>query len=164
METHMVAFLDEALKASHLYTASRFFYGNQQNAPNFLSKSHFNYRLHRLPIFIWQKLFSSRAEYFKNTNSSHEYVVDSFPISVCDNSRIFRSKIVKGEQYLGYSANKKRFFYGLRARLLVTTKQEPVECVLAFGSETDMSVFKRFDLDLPAGSIIYADKAYNSYE
>jgi hypothetical protein len=183
-------FADEALKASHLHddpqammtnaeiitavlTAARFFGGNQRCAsnflrthryiPNLLSESHFNRRLHRIPLCVWQKIFSNLAEHFKRHNSSNEYVVDSFPVTVCENIRIFRSKIFSGEQYRGYSANKKRFFYGLRVHLVATTKQEPVECLFAPGSENDMNVFKRFDLDLPQEASIYADRAYTSY-
>jgi hypothetical protein len=193
MELQIVAmyfFADEVLKASHfqddpqvhmttaevmtvVLTASQFFYGNQRRAMDFLrehryiahslSESHFNRRLHRIPITIWQLLFSTLSEYFKGNHSSQEYVVDSFPIPVCDNIRIFKSKILSGEQYRGYIANKKRFFYGIRAHLVVTTNQEPIECVFAPGAENDMQVFKRFDLDIPPGGTIYADKAYNSY-
>ena len=32
------------------------------------------------------------------------------------------------------------------------------------GSDNDMRVFQRLDLDLPEGAIVYAGKAYNSYE
>jgi hypothetical protein len=154
-------------------TAARYFYGNQRRATdflkahnyisNFLSEGRFNRRLHRIPLCIWQILFSTLAEYFKRNNHSNEYIVDSFPIAVCDNIRIFRSKILSGEQYRGYIANKKRFFYGVRAHIVTTTKQEPVECIFAPGSENDMRVFKRFDLDIPPGGTIYADRAYNSY-
>lgn len=184
-------FAHETLKASHLFddpqakmtnaeivtvmlTASNFFSGNQRRAalflkeynyiPNLLSESHFNRRLHRIPQSIWQKLFSVLAEYFKGKHVTNEYVVDSFPIPVCENVRIFRAKIFSGEQYRGYAASKKRFFYGLRAHVLVTTNQEPVECFIAPGSQNDLSAFKHFDLDLPKAAIIYADKAYTSYE
>lgn len=193
MELQIVAmyfFADEVLKANHFYddpqshmttaeimtvalTAARFFYGNQRRAADFLrehryishflSESHFNRRLHRIPKEWWQLLFSILAEYFKKNHPSHEYVVDSFPIPVCDNIRIFRSKIFSGEQYRGYIANKKRFFYGIRAHVIATTNQEPIEVVFAPGCENDGKVFKRFDLDLPEESTIYADKAYNSY-
>ncbi|MBA3703839.1 MAG: transposase, partial [Rubrobacteraceae bacterium] len=39
---------------------------------------------------------------------------------------------------------------------------EPVEFSLAAGSEADITVFK--ELDLPEGSIIFADKAYTDYD
>jgi Transposase DDE domain len=149
------------------------FYGNQKRTaqylkshrfiPNILSESHFNRRLHRIIPDIWQMIFSTLAEYFKHSNSSQEYIVDSFPILSCENTRIFRSKIYSGKAFRGYVASKKRFFYGVKAHLLVTAKGEPVECVLAPGAENDMSVFKRFHLDIPNHSTIYADRAYNSY-
>ena len=193
MELQIVAlyfFADEALKANHFHddpqvhmttaevitvalTAARFFYGNQRRAADFLrehryissslSESHFNRRLHRIPIEIWKLLFYTLAEYFKRNHSSSDYVVDSFPIPICDNIRIFRSKIFSGEQYRGFIANKKRFFYGIRAHVIATTHQEPVEVIFAPACENDGKVFKRFDLDLPEESTLYTDKAYNSY-
>lgn len=194
MELQIVAFYffsDEVLKASRFYddlqakmtnaeiitvvlAASRFFSGNQRRAilflkqyhyiPNLLSESHFNRRLHRIPQSIWQKLFSTLAEHFKRNHYSNEYIVDSFPVPICENVRIFRTKIFSGEQYRGYSASKKRFFYGLRVHVIMTTNQEPVECLFAPESENDVCVFKRFDLDLPEEAVVYADKAYNCYE
>ena len=35
-----------------------------------------------------------------------------------------------------------------------------MEFALAAGSEADMTIFKELELDLPEGSIIYADKGY----
>lgn len=194
MELQIIAFYffaDEVLKTSRIFddpqakmtnaeiitavlTAARFFYGNQRRAadflkthryiPNFLSEGHFNRRLHRIPTFIWQRLFSVLAEYFKQGNPSNEYIVDSFPIAVCDNIRIFRSKIFSGEQYRGYIANKKRYFYGIKAHLIMTLAQEPVECIFTPGGENDISAFKRFNLDIPSRASIYADKGYTCYE
>lgn len=126
MDLQIVAFYffaHEVLKASHLsdnpqvkmtnaevvtvvLTSAKFFSGNQRRAalflkeynyiPNLLSESHFNRRLHRIPQAIWLRLFSVLAEYFKRRHSSNEYVVDSFPIPVCENVRIFRAKIFWG--------------------------------------------------------------------
>jgi hypothetical protein len=59
---------------------------------------------------------------FKESNSSGEYVVDSFPIPVFDNIRIWRSKLYEGEEFRGYVASKKRYFYGLRVHMLVTAE------------------------------------------
>jgi hypothetical protein len=149
------------------------FYGNQKRAAQYLknhrfvlcalSESHFNRRLHRISPDVWQAIFSTLAEYFKHDNSSQEYIVDSFPILSCENMRIFRSRLYSGEEFRGYAASKKRFFYGVKAHILVTVKGQPVECILAPGAENDLSVFKRFDLNIPQHSTIYADRAYNSY-
>lgn len=194
MDMQIVAvyfFADEILKANRFFddpkvkmttaemitaalTAALFFGGNQSKAssflkthayiPHFLSKGHFNYRLHQIPLYIWQILFSTLANFFKQNNSINEYVVDSFPVPVCDNIRIFKSKIFSEKKYRGYIANKKRYFYGLRVHLIATTQQEPVEFIFSNGSESDISAFKNMDLDIPEGSTIYADKAYNCYE
>jgi hypothetical protein len=155
-------------------TAARFFNGNQRRTASFLrahryilnplSESHLNRRLHKIPWDIWQAIFSTLAEHFKRSNLSQQYAIDSFPIPICDNIRIFRSKIYSGKAFRGYTASKKRYFYGIKAHLLVTPKGEPIECAFTPGSESDISTFKDFELDIPNGSIIYADKAYTCYE
>lgn len=48
--------------------------------------------------------------------------------------------------------------------LVVTGAGEPVEFSLEAGSEADVTVFKDLELNLPEGSIIYADKAYTDYD
>ncbi len=69
------------------------------------------------------------------------------------------------KSFRGYIASKRRYFYGfLRVHLVVTGAGEPVEFALAAGSEADVAVFKELELDLPEGSIIFADKAYTDYD
>src|SRR5690606_8407445 len=70
----------------------------------------------------------------------------------------------RGEAYRGYQASKKRYFYGLKLHLLVTAQAEPVEFFLTPGSWADVTGLDCFDFDLPAGSQIIGDKAYNDYE
>ncbi|MBC6481590.1 MAG: hypothetical protein GDA56_31385 [Hormoscilla sp. GM7CHS1pb] len=64
-------------------------------------------------------LFQVIAQTFKELNSGQEYIIDSFPVPVCDKIRIDRCKIYKQEEYRGYIASKKRYFYGLRVHMLV---------------------------------------------
>jgi hypothetical protein len=66
--------------------------------------------------------------------------------------------------YRGDIASKKRYFYGLNVHLMVTQAGQPVECFLTPGSYSDARALKTFMLDLPEGSHMYADKAYNDYE
>ncbi len=47
---------------------------------------------------------------------------------------------------------------------MVSAAGEPVEFSLAAGSESDVEVFKDLELDLPEGSIVYAEKAYTDYD
>jgi len=154
-------------------TASLFFSGNYEKSREFLSehdyianmlcKSQFNRRLLAIPETLWLALFSILSELYKQTNSESEYIMDSFPVPVCDNIRISRSRIYKGEEYRGYIPSKKRYFYGLRIHIVITKTGEPVEFILAPGATSDCLVLKQFDLDLPSGSTIYADKSYNDY-
>jgi hypothetical protein len=157
--------------------AAAFFGGNLEASRSFLdeygyiekaiSKSRFNRRLHAIDPSIWQTLFDLLAEVFKHNNATESYVVDSFPVAVCDNIRIRRCKLYPpqehGEAFRGYIASKRRYFYGLRVHLVVSGEGEPVEFSLAAGSEADIAVFKELGLELPEGSIICADKAYTDY-
>jgi hypothetical protein len=92
------------------------------------------------------------------------YVIDSLPIAVCDNIRIRGSKIDSDEHFRGYQASKKRYFYGLKIHLMVPQDGQPVECFLPPGGFGDVDALKYYAYELPDGSMIYADKAYNDYE
>ncbi len=153
--------------------ASLFFGGNHSTAcwflsdhnyvPYMVSASRFNRRLHRIkPLFL--TLFSVLSETFKELNEESVYILDSLPIAVCDNIRISRSRIYQDEMYRGYQASKKRYFYGLKLHLMVTKDGVPVEFFLTSGNFSDTKGLEWFDFDLPADSVIYADKAYNYYE
>jgi hypothetical protein len=78
-------------------------------------------------------LFDLLAQTWKTLNQHAIYVIDSIPIAVCDNSRIRRSKIYSHEDFRGYQASKKRYFYGLKVPLMVTQGGQPVECFLTPG-------------------------------
>jgi hypothetical protein len=155
-------------------TASAFFGGNIDRSrlflhehgymPTMISKSRLNRRLHTIPPSRWEALFAVLAAVFKEGNSSGEYVVDSLPIPVCDNIRIWRCRLYEGEEFRGYIASKKRYFYGLRVHMIVTAEDgKPVEFFLEAGATNDNRAFKGFELGLPEGSTIYADKQYNDY-
>ena len=157
-----------------LIVASRFFYGNIDKArcflnehgyiPNMLSSSRFNRRMHSFGVERLQDVQAIIGTIFKEANSTGEYAVDSFPVPCCDNIRIFHSRILNGEEYRGYTASKKRYFYGFKAHVLVTVNGDVVEFVLTPGSCSDVKAFKELNLDLPEGSVVYGDKAYNDYE
>ena len=132
--------------------------------PNILSKSRLNRRTHALDEALWRSLLLSLYQTMSHFEESNEYIVDSFPISVCSTARINRSKIYRGKQYHGYSPTRQHYFYGIKVHVLINKNGCPKEIVFTPGSEHDMKAFKRFSLDLPTGSIIYADRAYNNYD
>jgi hypothetical protein len=155
-------------------TAACFFGGNFRTAacflkeygyiPAMLSESRLSRRIHAVNDFVWETLFYIIAETFKSGNSGQEYITDSFPVPVCDNIRISRSKIFRGENFRGYIASKRRYFYGIRVHMIVTASGEPVEFLIAPGAESDLTVMKQQRFDLPPGSICYGDKIYNDYK
>jgi hypothetical protein len=152
--------------------AARCFGGNIERArallrqqaymPRMLSRSRLNRRLHRVKK-SFLTLFATLAEHWKSLNSESLYAVDTFPVAACDQYRILRVRLYQGEAYRGYTASKRRYFYGVKIHLLVTAQGEPVEFFLTPGCCADVTGLQWFDFDLPVGSEIYADKAYNDY-
>jgi Transposase DDE domain len=153
--------------------AAMYFCGNFEKArkhlsaphyiPTMLSKSRLNRRLHLVePMLL--TVFEALGQVWKQLNPEAVYSIDSFPISVCDNIRISRSKLYDGEEaYRGYQASKKRYFYGIKIHLMVTATGAPVEFFLTPGSFADVKGLKVFPFALPEGSVVYADKAYTDY-
>ncbi len=182
-------FCDDCLKALHhrqdpqcdmtdaevlttALVAAVFFRGNLEAArtclrdehwiPQMLSKSRLNRRLHRVRDLLLV-LTRVLGETWKALNRESVYSIDSFPIPVCDNYRIPRAKLYRDEAYRGYIASKKRYFYGVKIHLLVTAEGQPVEFFLTPGSYSDVACLEDFELDLPPGSIVYADRGYADY-
>lgn len=189
--TTLFCLCDEFLKANHYrddaqcrvssaqimtvpLVACTFFGGNFALARRFLvshgyflhdlSASRFCRRLHALPKELWRSLFRVLGEVFTQHNGEQKYVIDSFPVPVCDNIRISRCKLFQGEQHRGYIASKRRFFFGLRVHCVVTGQGQPIEFVILPGSTSDIHALKKFDLDLPAHSLLLGDRAYNDYK
>lgn len=72
--------------------------------PKMLSRSRFSRRLNRLTDLI-QLIFHQLGQTLKELNYESRYVMDSFPISICDNIRIGRNRLTKNifdkEKYRG---------------------------------------------------------------
>jgi hypothetical protein len=152
--------------------AALFFNGNQVLAraylkdhgliPRMLEKSRFCRRWNQLFLLL-DDLFHQLGLVLKQLNGSTEYLLDSFPVPVCENIRIFGARLIKSEEYRGYIASKKRYFYGVRVQLLSTKDGIPVEFVFLPGSANDVRGLKALPLNLPEGSQIYGDSAYTDY-
>lgn len=142
---------------------SRVFLQDQVYIPHMLEKSWFNRCQHKI-AGLFLAVFDLLGEVWKALNSESVYIVDSFPISVCDNYRIMRCKIYHGEQWRGYQASKKRYYYGLKIPLMVTLQGQPIKFFLTPGSWSDTPALKMYNFDLREGSLIIGDKACNDYE
>ena len=157
--------------------AATYFDGNQEKSrvflkdhgymPRMLGKSRFNRRWHQVPEFLWQKMLWLLGQAAQQNTQEDIYVIDSVPLAVCDNIRIRRNRLyplrVWGKQCRGYCASKRRYYYGLKGHLLITTEGIPVEFTLTPASTADMVGLRMLSLDLPAGSVVTADAAYTNY-
>lgn len=152
--------------------AAKYFHGNIDHAIGFvkstklmsrmLSKSRFNRRIH-LIFEVIIDLFLNIASIIKRLNITSEYIIDSFPVATCENIRICRSKIIKGNQFRGYKASLRKYFYGYSVQVIATVDGIPVEFAMLPGSFHDIDGMKNMLFNLPEGSTLYGDSAYTDY-
>jgi DDE family transposase len=131
--------------------------------PDMLSRSRFNRRLHAVQDLL-AALFVTLGACFKDLNADAVYVLDSFPVPVCDNIRIKDSRLYGDAGHRGYTASKRRYFYGVKIFLLATAQGQPVEAFLAPGATGDVQALDGFHFALPDGSTLYADAAFTNYD
>ena len=128
-----------------------------------LDKSAFNPRLHKLENVL-ERLFYYLSDLFKGLNRESEYVIDSFPVAVCDNIRINGSRLVKGEEFRGKIACKRGYFYGFGVQVIATIDGLPVQYLIHPGAFVDITALQTMDVQLPENSYLYADSGYTDYE
>ncbi len=149
------------------------FGGNQNHAihfmksfnmiPKMLDKSRFSRRLHAIGKLIYE-LFIQVGSYLKDMTCEMHYILDSFPVAICDNIRITKSKLLKGKQWRGYTASMHRYFYGVKVQLLTTGSGIPVGFFFVPGKQSDVKSLEKILRNLPPESSVYADSAYTDYK
>jgi hypothetical protein len=127
---------------------------------NKLSKGQFSTRIKVLKQYIFQiyYLFSTIAK-----ENNKKFSLDTFPLSVCHNIRIRRCKLLKGKQYRGYNSSKKQYFYGFKVHLITAADGIVTEFEFSPGAIEDLAGYNLLNFDLPEGSELNMDKAYNFY-
>lgn len=126
-----------------------------------LSKSRLCRRLHRLEPLI-EELIQIMGQVFIQIASDKTFIVDSTPFAVCDNIRIKRCKLLCGEEFRGYHASFKKYFYGFKLQLLVNAEGIPVRYVITEGSLHDALGMRELELDVSPEAEILADAAYEN--
>ena len=163
--------LTDAQVLTTALVAARFFGGNlvvgkhymeQHWGQNQLDKSGFTRRLHALTDTLLA-LFATLGELLKHLHTEARYVLDSFPVAVCHNTRIARCKLLTGKAYHGRCASKRSWFYGLKVQVVATSDGIPVEFTIHAGAESEQVGRRGLALDLPAGSVLYTDAGYTDY-
>ena len=155
-----------------LIVAAQLFSGNIEKArtfllehgyiPDMLSKSRLIERIHKLSSDIWIGLLRFMRRYTP-LKSLKCFIVDSFPVQVCKNIRIGRSKLVQGKSYRGFNASKREYYYGYKTSIITCKNGLPIDIQLAPASYHDLTILKNTPLDpLPKGAILVGDAAYLS--
>ncbi len=148
------------------------FYGNHSSAikfmkqygfiPNMLDKSRFNRRLHKIGNLLYE-LFEIVSSYYKDLCCELHYIIDSFPVAVCNNMRIANCKILKDKKYRGYTASMRNYFYGVKVQLLTTKDGIPIAFHFTPGKTGDAKALGKMIDKLPAEASLYGDSAYTDY-
>lgn len=131
--------------------------------PLMLDKSRFNRRIHQIRELTFS-IFWQLGDHLKSMAGASEYVIDSFPVAVCDNIRISRCKLLQGKQWRGKQSSMRRYFYGVKVQVLVNSLGIPVEFGFVPGCESDVQALKKLPLTIAAESKIYGDSAYTDYQ
>ena len=131
--------------------------------PKMLDKSRFNRRLHHIGRLMYD-LFTQVGDYLKAFCSELDYIIDSFPVAVCDNIRIMNSKLVQGKKWRGYTASMRRYFYGVKVQLLTTGSGIPVAFCFTPGNQGDVKSLEKIIHGLPPEASVYGDSAYTDYK
>jgi len=164
----------QALHGTHkiILVAALLFYGNQSRSLHYMrdhhfmssvpQKSGFTKRLHGLSDLLLM-LFQTVGHVIKGLNCNQRYILDSYPVAVCQNIRISRSKLLRGEQYRGWIASKRQYFYGIRLQVIATEEGLPVEVCFVPGCTNDADALNQLQWDFEAGTEVYADSGYTCY-
>lgn len=152
--------------------SSTSFYGNHSSAiqfmkqygfiPKMLDKSRFNRRLHKVGKLLYE-LFEIVSSYYKDICCEMHYIIDSFPVAVCNNMRIAKSKILTDKKWRGYTASMRSYFYGIKVQLLTTKDGIPIAFHFTPGKTGDAKAIGKMIDKLPAEASLYGDSAYTDY-
>ena len=112
--------LTTALVAAHYFGANlaqarRYMQDHWGQRP--LHKSGFSRQLHGLQDVL-DELFATLGQLLKDQHTEGRFVLDSFPVPVCHNTRIGRSKLLTGKAYHGWCVSKRCGFYGVKVQVL----------------------------------------------
>ena len=163
--------LSDAEVLTTALVAARYFGGNlvlgrhymeQHWGMKSLDKSGFTRHLHRLADTLLG-LFATFGQALKALHTEARYVIDSFPVAVCQNIRIGRNRLLGHEAYRGRCASKRLWFYGFKVQIVATTDGIPVDFYVHAGSEADITGLRHLAPDLPEGSVRYTDAGYPDY-
>jgi len=123
------------------------------------SLSRFSRRLHKLKPYL--QIIIGRIGLLDG--SSKRYFIDSKPIKVCENIRIPRAKVLKGEEYRGYISSKREYFFGFKLHALIDDRGLFREVHLLEGRLHDLEGLSVMSFWGVSGNEVIGDRAYVDY-
>jgi hypothetical protein len=156
-----------------------------------LDPSQFSRRVVRLDCFIPEMVekiaifAESELDRFPlKQTEKRVYVVDTKPIPICQNIRISNCHLVDNhkskekvrniitgkvrkkvdEDYRGYCASKREYFYGLKLNLMKNCLDFPREYSIHVARTSDLDCYRSLNLNLQPNSEVIGDKAYNNLQ
>ncbi|MBN1202495.1 MAG: IS982 family transposase [Anaerolineae bacterium] len=123
-----------------------------------LSVSRFNRRLHALQdvlLIIVSVLGEMMA-------TGQVFVIDTMPVPVCKRVRAERCRKVQGDDFLGYCASKREYYFGWQLHLVCDAAGVPVSFELLPARWDELTLVQALLSPLPEGSVVVADKGYIS--
>lgn len=103
------------------------------------------------------------SSYFKEFCCEMHYIIDSFPVAVCNNMRDANCKILKVEKLRGYAVSMRNYFYGVKVQLLTTKDVIPIAFHFTLGKTGDAKAIGKMIDKLPAEASLYGDSAFTDY-
>lgn len=122
-----------------------------------ISVSRFNRRLHQVlddlhDLLEWVLSILPHGEVF---------IIDSFPVPLCQVVRSKRCTKVRGNAFRGYCAAKKQHYFGFKFHWVCDTAGVPVAFVVLPAAWHDLTPIHELSGMLPTGARLLGDKAYN---
>jgi len=111
---------------------------------------------------IFDELLRQKTGKEDDNNKNKTFIIDSKIIKACENIRIPRCKKFQGEEFRGYIASKREYAYGVKLHVLCDEEGIIREYAISPASDHDIKGLYFLPLNLPEGSQIIGDKAYNS--
>jgi hypothetical protein len=137
------------------------YYGMGMNLVTKIKYSRFIRRLNKLESVI-EELFYFLSQICMKINASQTYSVDSFPVEIYQIQREKRSRLWKDTSLKSYNASKKKYFYGFKVHMVVTTNQEPISVYISEGKVHEIEASYEVIPTIPKDSIVIGDKGYIS--
>src|SRR5699024_12401769 len=120
-------------------------------------------RLNRCQELI-QQLTAQIGQLFKDLVCEREYILDSFPVAVCDNIRISRCRLLQGEQWRGWQVSMRRYFYGVKVQMMINSSGVSVDLLIVPGCLADVISFSQLCWALSLTCRVYVAVYYTDYQ